>query len=677
MASTTLKRVIGWCIIIATLSSAAYFQLFNRTTIITSDGPNAQEIIAAAEAIRNAAVAQPHKFGIQKADVHTLRVTDSVPSSKAGVRHVYLAQEVGGVPISNTLLSTVVALAPSSDDGDSLGDGNYHYLRATANQFATSSKSITNANNKDDVVKMVSLKHGQALVKNADNCINTKIPVLSAEEALSLAVNDILGVKNANFRRRNLKADDIGHSNNKDVRQKSVFEPHDGISINDTPCQLSYWSIANNGSTDEDDCDVRLAWECTVKPNRTNYMHIFVDAVDGDIINLSKFGPSDENSEEDAKDYEVGSHMQQHVDPSRRRLSAFSAVQYPKENPCPSCPRFGRNVPGSDRTFDVEDIEPLSLVRDPEFIDSSPNGWLKIGDTTYDETRGNNARVAFSIKQDSSDPYASGVTAFATDSSSNVFDYSHQSVVHEDSIGLNTHVSASLEAAVVNAFYWSNIIHDIFYQYGFNEESGNFQEENFGRGGKGGDSMLVEVRETSVFNNAFFVGSKDGENPILLLYLFLKSDETVLEVDGDEYKATPFSFGPTEFNLPDAPIVLSRGRVCQYLKYNVYAGSIVVIDGGNCSFSSKVRNAQNRGAAAVILVVDPWDMPAFYMSDADDSIHIPSVSITKEEAERLLASLQPTSKSSLGPGLIVRDGAFDNSITIHEYCHGITMRLTG
>ena len=671
-----VKRTIG-CLLVATLCCTAYFQLFSRT-IITFNGPNAQEIIAAAEAIRNAAVTQPHKFGIHKTDVHTLRVTDSVPSSKAGVRHVYLAQEVGGVPISNTLLSTVVKLAPSSDDISVGGGGNY--LRGTAAEYAMPSKSATtNTDKQNDIIKIASSKHGQALVKNADNCVNTNEPVLTAEEALSLTVSEVLGVNNVNLRRRVLKADNI--NSNKDIRQKSVFEPHDGISINDTPCQLSYWSIASYDNTDEGDCNIRLAWECVVKPNRTNYMHIFVDAVEGTIIHLNKFGPEGENDEKDGK---VGSNIvQQQTDPSRRRLSAFSAVQYPNENPCPSCPQFRLNMTESDKTFDIADVESLTLVQNPEFIDSSPSGWLKIGGTTFGETRGNNARVAFSVIQDSADPYSSGVTTYATDPSSNVFDYSDQSVIHENNVGLtrlDDPLSTSLEAAVVNAFYWANIIHDIYYQYGFNEESGNFQEENFGRGGKGGDSVIVEVREASTFNNAFFVNGKDGENPLLLLYLFIKGDATVLEVDGEEYKATPFAFGPTEFNLPDAPIEFSRGRVCQYLKDNVYAGSIVVIDSytGDCTYSTKVKNAQNRGAAAVILVVEPWDRPgSFSMEDADASIDIPSVSITKADAERLQASLQPTSKSVLGPGLIVRDGAFDNSIIIHEYCHGITTRLTG
>ena len=45
------------------------------------------------------------------------------------------------------------------------------------------------------------------------------------------------------------------------------------------------------------------------------------------------------------------------------------------------------------------------------------------------------------------------------------------------------------DAAVTNLFYWNNIIHDVLYNYGFNEKSGNFQFNNFAsNAGKGGDS---------------------------------------------------------------------------------------------------------------------------------------------------------------------------------------------
>ena len=36
---------------------------------------------------------------------------------------------------------------------------------------------------------------------------------------------------------------------------------------------------------------------------------------------------------------------------------------------------------------------------------------------------------------------------------------------------------------ITNLFYWNNLIHDIFYGYGFTEAGKNFQDDNLGRGG--------------------------------------------------------------------------------------------------------------------------------------------------------------------------------------------------
>jgi extracellular elastinolytic metalloproteinase len=49
-------------------------------------------------------------------------------------------------------------------------------------------------------------------------------------------------------------------------------------------------------------------------------------------------------------------------------------------------------------------------------------------------------------------------------------------------------------AAVTNLFYINNIIHDVQYQYGFDEAAGNFQVNNYGRGGAGNDSCAPRRR---------------------------------------------------------------------------------------------------------------------------------------------------------------------------------------
>ena len=52
---------------------------------------------------------------------------------------------------------------------------------------------------------------------------------------------------------------------------------------------------------------------------------------------------------------------------------------------------------------------------------------------------------------------------------------------------LNEHAQNYRDAAVTNLFYWNNTIHDVMYGYGFDEAAGNFQTNNYGRGGTSGD----------------------------------------------------------------------------------------------------------------------------------------------------------------------------------------------
>lgn len=60
------------------------------------------------------------------------------------------------------------------------------------------------------------------------------------------------------------------------------------------------------------------------------------------------------------------------------------------------------------------------------------------------------------------------------------------------------------DAARTSAFYTTNIVHDIAYRYGFTEKAFNFQSNNFRKGGKGGDPVLVSVHDDSDMNNAGF-----------------------------------------------------------------------------------------------------------------------------------------------------------------------------
>ncbi|KAH6562120.1 hypothetical protein BASA62_009387 [Batrachochytrium salamandrivorans] len=80
---------------------------------------------------------------------------------------------------------------------------------------------------------------------------------------------------------------------------------------------------------------------------------------------------------------------------------------------------------------------------------------------------------------------------------------------------------ANVVAAAVNLFYLNNIMHDITYQYGFTESAGNFQKDNFGKGGKGGDAVIINVINAFDFNNANFIVPADGQSGIMNMYRFI------------------------------------------------------------------------------------------------------------------------------------------------------------
>ncbi|HUQ32406.1 MAG TPA: M36 family metallopeptidase [Pyrinomonadaceae bacterium] len=75
-------------------------------------------------------------------------------------------------------------------------------------------------------------------------------------------------------------------------------------------------------------------------------------------------------------------------------------------------------------------------------------------------------------------------------------------------------------AVVTNLFYYNNIMHDFSYNLGFTETSGNFQTNNFGRGGTGNDSVRAEAQDGSGTNNANFATPPDGQRPRMQQYLF-------------------------------------------------------------------------------------------------------------------------------------------------------------
>ena len=93
-----------------------------------------------------------------------------------------------------------------------------------------------------------------------------------------------------------------------------------------------------------------------------------------------------------------------------------------------------------------------------------------------------------------------------------------------------TAVDAFRRGAVTNLFYVANWYHDRLHTLGFDEAAGNFQEDNFGRGGTGGDRVLAEVQDNSGTNNANFSTPPDGTSGRMQMFRFTGP---TIDRDGD------------------------------------------------------------------------------------------------------------------------------------------------
>ncbi|KAG5653645.1 hypothetical protein H0H81_011747 [Sphagnurus paluster] len=166
----------------------------------------------------------------------------------------------------------------------------------------------------------------------------------------------------------------------------------------------------------------------------------------------------------------------------------------------------------SDATYKVLPIEKETLPEgqeirvDPHDILASPLAWHDDGTGRTNNTSGNNV-MAYK-----------GTTGVTLESSRGllVFNYTY-----DDSIAPTE--GQNVDAARTNAFYIINTVHDFSYRYGFTEAAFNFQTNNFGKGGKENDRVLIEVQAPGGTNNANFASPPDGQSGSCRMYLWTRT----------------------------------------------------------------------------------------------------------------------------------------------------------
>jgi extracellular elastinolytic metalloproteinase len=75
------------------------------------------------------------------------------------------------------------------------------------------------------------------------------------------------------------------------------------------------------------------------------------------------------------------------------------------------------------------------------------------------------------------------------------------------------------EQKILNLFYFNCLLHDVFYLLGFRERDGNFQRDNFGRGGVPGDRVDARIFPEPVFGTANMTTKIEGTSPTMKMGL--------------------------------------------------------------------------------------------------------------------------------------------------------------
>jgi len=433
---------------------------------------------------------------------------------------------------------------------------------------------------------------------------------------------------------------------------------------------------------------VKLVWQVQVAPaGKSDWWHIQIDAVTGALvnkINLTVYEGRNQKSD----DYISLLRPKETTNKSAGTKTSFFN----------NLGRFNPPPP----TVTSADYKVLPIpVESPQYgsfaIVSSPwnlsgvgnnattNGWHFDGTTNYNFTRGNNS-FAYLDAAGSNTPNATtnwpdtSTTAIPALTFTQTFNPAQQPTSTNNK-----------KSALNNLFYWTNLMHDVYYQYGFTEPAGNFQSDNLGRGGNGNDYVQAEAQDGSGTNNANFSTPVDGGRPRMQMFIWDPAPGgTNVTVNAPspiagQYAAVESGFSTANKLANLGPVT---GQVvyfndaaggtheaCTGAPSNSLTGKIALINRGNCTFVIKALAAQAAGAIGIIMVNNVAGAP-IAMGGTDNTITVPAVMVSDVDGAIIAAQLGAGVNATLNgsPNL---DGDIDNGIVCHEFGHGISTRLTG
>jgi extracellular elastinolytic metalloproteinase len=488
---------------------------------------------------------------------------------------------------------------------------------------------------------------GHRFVPHLAEKINSTLPSLSAQRALELAATHL-----------GILAQDIRLQEKKSERHW-VFAGND---ISEQPIEVAAaYATVNDGAS------VQLVWTMVIDPlEGADLWNIRVNAMTGQIVDkinhttYCNFGHT----------HRLGERCEQATAPAvpAAEGSALNAVSTYRVYPLPAeSPAHGSH----------------ELVTDPANTTASPQGWHDINGVAGAEftyTRGNNVWAYDDLANDNSGSVAESVDGSAQ-------------LNFNQPVDPNAEPETNRKAAIINLFYMNNMMHDITYLYGFDEQAGNFQNNSYGRGGVAGDEVRAEALDSGGTDNANFSSPADGTPGRMQMYKWSRSGGNIVSVTAPSpVVGTYFGQAAGGWGGPitTTPVV---GQVaiandgtgdatlgCEPLQGSL-SGKIVMVDRGICEFGRKALNVQNKGGVACIICNFANSTAGMAAGDFGGQVTIPVLMMAKNDCDLLRQFVNDGLTISLAqpvvPGPDFLDGDFDNGIIAHEYGHGISNRLTG
>ena len=412
---------------------------------------------------------------------------------------------------------------------------------------------------------------------------------------------------------------------------------------------------------------LRLAWQLEIDDaTDVSYWNATVDAATGELL--------------DVEDWTI-------VDEHEDLAATVHGGKLPTPSTASTTPARGFSLnPVTDgscyRVYDLALESPNDgdrrLVCNPADATASPFGWHDTDGASGAEftiTRGNNAHAY--LDQDTNNAPDFGDT---DGGAGLLFDFP---------IDLNEHSQAYRDAVVTNLFFGCNTFHDLLYLYGFDEVSGNFQANNYGRdpanvGGPLNDYVRCEAADGNGTNNANFNTGAARMQMFLWPGNQLGPQNQVSVAGLGDFGAGWARFGPPAMVAGVSGAFFDAGNGCAPADYaGAPAGFIAIVVGGTtgCQPIQKAREADAAGANAIVMSTGTSSTGIIASNSGGmntASPEIPAVLVTTADGTAIRAALPASGTVRKNPNHSgIRDGDFENGIIFHEYGHGLSIRLTG